>query len=524
MAERNQISKIWEDAVRRYEDVIERKLDDPAVRGLTTVDELRDAIEKQNKGFGDFRQKRHGLYAVLSAAMGPIELVGAAAGEAAATVFPASTYVFAAVQYLIEAAKGVSERYDAIVEVLRTLKDFTIRLETYARHSMSSGLKNKMAEILAVVLEILAISQKEMKHGRLFAFGKSLIKGTNEGKEALGKLDKLFDNEKGIVGADTLSEVKGIAVAVDKLNIDVSNLVKYQSAHTPQDQGPLRKIKAILEPSGRPDDKYHAFQRSLVPGTAVWIRDDPTYKAWLRGEESIIWISGNPGAGKSYIATSVVTHLTTTYAKGSGDESSVSVGYFFFKDDDRRTRSFHQGLRDIAYMISHDDQAYARHILATCNSPEDVSTIYKAWKNLFASFFVEDDTSQPLKHRVFIVLDGLDEAFNEDRIEFFELVRDIGLSSRLQLAMFGRLQVMDDIEQYLEMPDVPTIFVTAETNSQDIDRYIRSTISKSVYLKRSPKALLHEIIVEISAKAQGMVRDKPIVYHHVSEENFWLSY
>lgn len=122
MAESNQISKIWEAAIRRYEDITNRKLDDPAVRGLTTVNELRDAIENQNKVFDDFRQKRHGLYAVLSEAMGPIELVGAAAGEAAATVFPASTYVFAAVQYLIEAAKGVSKKYDAIVEVLEALK------------------------------------------------------------------------------------------------------------------------------------------------------------------------------------------------------------------------------------------------------------------------------------------------------------------------------------------------------------------------------------------------------------------
>ncbi|ELR10665.1 hypothetical protein VC83_06856 [Pseudogymnoascus destructans] len=55
--------------------------------------------------------------------MRPIELVGAAAGEAGAMVFPPSIFVFAAVQYLVGAAKGVSEKYDAIVEVLEALKD-----------------------------------------------------------------------------------------------------------------------------------------------------------------------------------------------------------------------------------------------------------------------------------------------------------------------------------------------------------------------------------------------------------------
>lgn len=122
MAEPNQVPKIWEAAIRQYEDATEKKLDDSTLRSLTTVGELVGAVEKQNQGFQDFRQKRRGLYAVLSAAMGPIELVGSAASQAAATVFPAGTYVFAAVQYLIAAAKGVSEKYDAIVEVLKTLK------------------------------------------------------------------------------------------------------------------------------------------------------------------------------------------------------------------------------------------------------------------------------------------------------------------------------------------------------------------------------------------------------------------
>ncbi|OBT44078.1 hypothetical protein VE00_04518 [Pseudogymnoascus sp. WSF 3629] len=504
MTEPNQVSKIWEAAIRRYEEVTNKKLDGPSVRSLTTVNELRDAIEDQNKVFADFRQKRHGLYAALSAAMGPIELVGAAAGEAAAMVFPPSIFVFAAVQYLIGAAKGVSEKYDAIVEVLEALKDFTVRLETYAHHLMSRGLGGKMAEILAVILEILAISQKEMKRGRLVSFGKSLIGATDEGKAAMEKLGKLFDSEKGIVGAETLSEVKSIAIAVDKLNIEVSTLVNSQSAHAAQDQNPLRKIRAILDPSGRPDEMYHTFKRNRVSETGAWIRNEHNFKAWMGGEKPILWISGNPGAGKSYIATNVITDLVAAYPKRHEDTSTVSIGYFFFKDDNPRTRSFHQGLRDIAYMISQSDQAYAKHILATCDTPEDVSSLYKVWQKLFISFFKDNDTTHPPKRKIFIVLDGLDEAIQEERTEFLELAKDISHSNQMQLVMFGRLQVMDDIEQYLEMPDVPTIHVTAETNSQDIRRYIRSTISKAVYLKKSSKLLLNEIITQISKKAQGM--------------------
>lgn len=362
-----------------------------------------------------------------------------------------------------------------------------------------------MAEILAVILDILAISQKEMRRGRLRSFGKSLIGATDEGTVAMEKLSKLFDSEKGIVGAETLSEVKSIAIAVDKLNIDVSNLVNSQSTHATQDQNPLRKIRAILEPSGRPDEIYHAFKRNRVSETGAWIRDEANFIAWTKGERPILWISGNPGAGKSYIATNVITDLVAAYPRKHDDTFSVSIGYFFFKEDNPRTRSFHQALRDIAYMISAGDQAYMKHILATCDTPEDVSSIYKAWQKLFVSFFGDDNNTQPSKRKIYIVLDGLDEALEEERTEFLELARDISQSTQLQLIMFGRLQVTDDIQQYLDMPGVPTIHVTAETNSQDIRRYIRSTISKSVYLKKSSKLLLNEIISELSKKAQGMV-------------------
>ncbi|KFY45244.1 hypothetical protein V494_01062 [Pseudogymnoascus sp. VKM F-4513 (FW-928)] len=502
MVEPNQVSKIWEAAIRQYEDTTGRMLDDPAVRGLTTVDKLRDSIENQNKAFSDFRQKRHGLYAALSAAMGPIELVGGLASEAAATVFPASTYVFAAVQYLIGAANGVSEKYDAIVEVLGALKvkdslPHHFYVPAAPAHTTNVGL-------YTVILEILAVSQKEMKRGRFRSFGKSLIGASDEGKVAMEKLSKLFDSEKGIVGAETLSEVKSISVAVDKLNIGVSNIVNSQSAHAAQDQTPLQKIRAILDPSGRPDEMYHAFKRNRLSETGVWIREEPEFKAWMRGENPILWISGNPGAGKSYIATNFITDLVAAYPRTNEDTSSVSVGYFFFKDDNTRTRSFHQGLRDIAYMVSQTDQAYGKHILATCDAEEDISSLYKVWQKLFISYYGYDNTAQPSKRKIFIVLDGLDESSAEERHEFFELARDIKQSSQLQLVMFGRLEVMSDIQQYLDMPDVPTIHVTAENNSQDIRRYIRKTISKSVYLKKSSKLLLNEIISELSKKAQGM--------------------
>jgi hypothetical protein len=57
----------------------------------------------------------------------PIQLVGDLASTGAQIAFPPAGVIFSAVKYLINAAGGVSAKYDAIVELMGTLK---VRLES----------------------------------------------------------------------------------------------------------------------------------------------------------------------------------------------------------------------------------------------------------------------------------------------------------------------------------------------------------------------------------------------------------
>lgn len=119
---RDQIPTIYKEAIRRYEEITKKKLDDPAVLKLTSVDDLLEEVDQQNDKFSDFRETRHLLFIVLQGAMTPIELVGNLAATAASTAFPPSSLVFGAVTYLINAAKGVTASYNAIHDLMVTLK------------------------------------------------------------------------------------------------------------------------------------------------------------------------------------------------------------------------------------------------------------------------------------------------------------------------------------------------------------------------------------------------------------------
>jgi len=118
----SQTTAIWQRAVRRYEEVADKKLNDPALRCISTVDQLSAAVYDENSSFEEFRAKRHALFAVLAVVMRPVESIAKIAGEASSAVLPAGQAVFGALVFLIRAAKGVSEKYDAIIELMSSLK------------------------------------------------------------------------------------------------------------------------------------------------------------------------------------------------------------------------------------------------------------------------------------------------------------------------------------------------------------------------------------------------------------------
>ncbi|PWW79138.1 hypothetical protein C7212DRAFT_288207 [Tuber magnatum] len=66
--------------------------------------------------------------------------------------------------------------------------------------------------------------------------------------------------------------------------------------------------------------------REPVEGTCTWVTEHQKYKEWLGKETSgLLWLSADPGYGKSVMASFLVTHLAI--------RRDAIVCFFFFKDD-----------------------------------------------------------------------------------------------------------------------------------------------------------------------------------------------
>jgi tetratricopeptide (TPR) repeat protein len=392
-------------------------------------------------------------------------------------------------------------------------------------------LSDKLSDIIVTLIEIFALSLKTIRRGRLLKFTRNIFLGNNDAiLAAMERLDKLTRVEAHLVGAETLTESKrtgrivdGMSATVNTINTTVMEtgitvnqmgaqvqevqelLGKLVISTNEQDQEALQGlVNQVLRPSkiDSAQEWFDKIHKARVPGTGDWVRREDVFQSWIDQETPIILMSGNPGAGKSFLATNIISFLLEQFPSGPQRRAQVSIGYFFFKADNPETRSVHQALRDLAFQISKSDPVYQKY-LGTIEAYERISTLESAWRLLFIEYFLKEPNIDS-KSTAYILLDALDETPDEERRIFLGLAKDLYSSkSRLQLAIVGRPYIGDQLLEGLEVK-VPTLHVTRQKNSGDISQYIHASIKKSLVLRRVSANLRDEIIDRLTVGAEGM--------------------
>ncbi|CAG8016084.1 unnamed protein product [Penicillium nalgiovense] len=534
VAQKDQSSAICEKAIRKYHEITGETLGVDFLK-VQNVNDLTKEIEQRNNTFREFREKRGAIFDVLESALVPVQLFSNLAAGGASMAFPPSSLVFGAVMHLVDAAKGVSTSYNAIQDLMQMLQDFTIRLSAYTQEAISEALSDKLSDIIVTLVEIFALSSKTIRRGRLLKYTRNIIFGNDDAiQTAVVTLDKLTQVEANLVGAETLTESKragrvvdGISVTANATNANVLETkmtVNQMSAQVLEVQEMVEKLmvsaneekqntfedeqalQAIVKEALRPSmidsaqewfDKIH---KARVPGTGDWVHKDEVFQSWINKQSPVIFVSGNPGSGKSFLAANMISFLLERFPPGLKDSPLTSTGYFFFKSDNPQTRSFHQALRDVACQISKNDPGYRRY-LASIEEYERISTLESAWRLLFVEYFLK---KPDIESTVYIILDAVDETLDEELEIFVDLAKHLyDNQSCLQLAIVGRPYISDQLLEGLEVK-VPTLHVNKHKNSADITQYIHASIKRSLVLRRVSTKLRNEMIAKLSAGAEGM--------------------
>ncbi|PVH93685.1 hypothetical protein DM02DRAFT_661734 [Periconia macrospinosa] len=154
--------------------------------------------------------------------------------------------------------------------------------------------------------------------------------------------------------------------------------------------------------------EYRAELPKPVQGTCNWVLTDPLFRTWVTTEGTkLLWITGEPGCGKTMLSTYLIEHLTL----GHAPSVKPRVFYFFCDDKVRYQRDGNAILRGILYQILQQHRKLIKHVKNRfdIDGPSLANSFPALWE-LFLKV-VADSTLGPIE----IILDAVDECETKTR-------------------------------------------------------------------------------------------------------------
>ena len=143
-------------------------------------------------------------------------------------------------------------------------------------------------------------------------------------------------------------------------------------------------------------EQFKDFNPDRVEGTCKWVLSHHQYVRWATEDrDNLLWISADPGCGKSVLAKSLIDkELRTT------DEHTVC--YFFFKDNEEQDKLATALCALLHQLFSHHPQLIQRAISAWDKTGHKLAEVPELWRILLAA------AKSDVAHDVTCVLDALD--------------------------------------------------------------------------------------------------------------------
>jgi len=230
-----------------------------------------------------------------------------------------------------------------------------------------------------------------------------------------------------------------------------------------------------------------------VAGTLEWFLHHAKYQHWRQEQKSsLLWVSADPGCGKSVLASFLVDELNSPQSQ---EEISGTVCYFFFKDDDEKQNNATFALSALLHQLFKTKTSCTKHAMKEFKSKDKKFTegLDTLW-NIFTAA-----TTDPVCGNVICIIDGLDECEKSTRdklihylVQIFTPPGPIGCNSNevfLKVIVTSRPYVL--IERRFR--SLPEIRLKAEEEtvaiSSDIERVVDANVKELGIMLDLPEAV-----------------------------------
>ena len=159
------------------------------------------------------------------------------------------------------------------------------------------------------------------------------------------------------------------------------------------------------------EEHLHRISDNRQPETCNWILKDPQIQPWIGDDSSdaVLWMTGIPGAGKSYLCSLLVEHLRTQHR--------FSTLYYFCSHQSTNGDTCAMVLRTIAIQLlqqNHDMVSLVYQAYLQKGSNRSGPTM----RNLLTQIL-------PISKAVRIVIDGIDEGSHETQQEVLKSLIEV---------------------------------------------------------------------------------------------------
>ncbi|KAL6699543.1 ankyrin repeat-containing domain protein [Trichoderma pleuroticola] len=217
-------------------------------------------------------------------------------------------------------------------------------------------------------------------------------------------------------------------------------------------------------------EMFKARNPDRVDGTCQWFLEHPKFIQWRDStRSSLLWVSADPGCGKSVLAKSLVD------AELAASDSRTTC-YFFFKNDDPDQRSVVNGLCAILHQLLSHRKPLLKHAMPAFdeNGPQLSQLFDKLWGVLTTA------VADPQAGEVICIMDGLDECEKEGLGKFVHTLTHFFQNVPSDESVQGRLKLLITCRPYFDIEQLfrqlvtaqPTIRLSGEAESASISREI----------------------------------------------------
>jgi len=292
---------------------------------------------------------------------------------------------------------------------------------------------------------------------------------------------------------DTLS---GLEISQAGLHDGVDRIQKQQDRRDFSEQRSL--ILDWLTPM-----EYAAQQNDFATrrqsGTGEWLLESAEFTNWVDQPKQILFCPGIPGAGKTILASAVVSNLVARF-QGSSDIGLAYVYCNFRRQDQKAEDLLLSLLRQLSENLPSGLPAAVEELYrqnaGSVNKPKtrpSAGEIIRALLSVASSY-----------SRVFVVVDALDEcsATDESRTRPTLLQGLLDLQKHGGINLFATSRFIPDVIERFRQHGCVSLEIRA--SRLDVERYLDGNMSRLMSFVQRDKKLQEEIKTVIATAVDGM--------------------